>query len=78
MIQPSMRPSEAWHSSGRLSPEGVWRHIFELLAKAGSQGLAWAQCPGQPQSGPGLPEFPVEDLPTLKAQDGPPPRAPGC
>ena len=33
-------------------PEGVWRDIFELLAKAGSQGLAWAPCPGQPTLGP--------------------------
>ena len=33
---------------GGLSPEGVWRDIFELPAKAGSQGLAWAPCPGQP------------------------------
>ena len=65
-------------SGGGLSPEGVWRDIFELLAKAGSQGLAWAPCPGQPHSGPHSPELPVEDLPVLEMQNGPPPRAPGC
>ena len=69
------QPGALW---GGPSPEGVWRDIFELLAKAGSQGLAWAPCPGQPHSGPCSPELPAEDLPTLKAQDGPPPRAPGC
>ena len=78
MIPPTMRPSAALGSGGGLSPEGVWRDIFELLAKAGSQGLAWAPCPGQPHSGPRSPEFPAEDLPTLEAQDGPPPGAPGC
>ena len=59
-------PTAAWGSQGWTvlccglycthrdywSPEGVWRDIFELLAKAGSQGLAWAPCPGQPHSGP--------------------------
>ena len=78
MIPSTMRPSAAWGSGGGLSPEGVWRDIFELLAKAGSQGLAWAPCPGKPHSGPHSPELPVEDLPTLEAQDGPPPKAPGC
>ena len=78
MIPPTMRPSAAWGSRGGLSPEGVWRDIFELLAKAGSQGLALAPCPGQPHSGPHSPELPAEDLPMLEAQDGPPLRAPGC
>ena len=78
MIPPTLRPSAAWGSWGGLSPEGVWRDIFELPAKAGSQGLAWAPCPGQLHSGPHSPELPAEDLPVLKAQDGPPPRAPGC
>ena len=60
------------------SPEGVWRDIFELPAKAGSQGLAWAPCPGQPHSGPHSPELPAEDLPMFEVQDGPLPGAPGC
>ena len=78
MIPPTMRPSAAWGSGGGLSPEGVWRDIFELLAKAGSQGLAWAPCPGQPHSWPHSPELQAEDLPMLEAQDGPSPGAPGC
>ena len=62
MISPTLRPTAAWGSRGwtvlccthrdHWSPEGVWREIFELPAKAGSQGLAWAPCPGQPHSGP--------------------------
>ena len=66
MILPTLRPTAAWGSQGWTvlccglccthrdywSPEGVWRDIFELLAKAGSQGLAWPPCPGQPHSGP--------------------------
>ena len=88
IIPPTLRPTAAWGSRGWTvlcctqrdywSPEGVWRDIFELLAKAGSQGLAWAPCPGQPHSGPCSPELPAEDLPKLKAQDGPLPGAPGC
>ena len=66
MILPTLRPTAAWGSQGWTvlccllccthrdywSPEEVWRDIFELPAKAGSQGLAWAPCPGQPHSGP--------------------------
>ena len=88
MIPPTLRPTAAWGSRGWTvlccthrdywSPEGVWRDIFELPAKAESQGLAWAPCPGQPHSGPHSPELPAEDLPMFKAQDGPPPGAPGC
>ena len=66
MIPPTLRSTSAWGSRGWTvlccglccthrdywSPEGVWRDIFELPAKAGSQGLAWAPCPGQPHSGP--------------------------
>ena len=64
MILPTLRLTAAWGSRGWTvlccglccthrdywSPEGVWRDIFELLAKAGSQGLA-CPCPGQPHSG---------------------------
>ena len=78
MIPSTMGPQQPGALGGGLSPEGVWRDIFELLAKAGSQGLAWAPCPGQPHSGLRSPELPAEDLPVLKVQDGPPPRAPGC
>ena len=77
-FHPLWGPQQPGALGGGLSPEGVWRDIFELLAKAGSQGLAWAPCPGKPHSGPRSPELPAEDLPTLKAQDGPLPRAPGC
>ena len=88
IIPPTLRPTAAWGSQGWAvlccthrdywSQEGVWRDIFEVPAKAGSQGLAWAPCPGQPHSGPHSPELPAEDLPALKAQDGPPLGAPGC
>ena len=78
MIPPTLRPSAAWGSRGWTVTRGGLERFFELLAKAGSQGLAWAPCPGQPHSGPHSPELPAEDLPTLEAQDGPPPRAPGC
>ena len=66
MIPPTLWPKAAWSSRGWTvlccglccthrdywSPEGVWRDIFELPARAGNQGLAWAPCPGQPNSGP--------------------------
>ena len=92
MISPTLRPTAAWGSQGWTvlccglccthrdywSPEGVWRDIFELPAKAGSQGLAWAPCPGQAHSRPHSPELPAEDLLTLEVQYSPPPGVPGC
>ena len=50
-FHPLWGPQQPGALGGGL-PEGVWRDILELLAKAGSQGLAWAPCPDQPHSGP--------------------------
>ena len=88
MISPTLRPTAAWGSWGWTvlccglccthrdywSPEGVWRDIFELPAKA------WPGLPAlaSPTLGPHSPELPAEGLTALKAQYSPPPGAPGC
>ena len=47
-FHPLWGPQQPGVLGGGLSPEGVWRDIFELLAKAGSPRPGLASCPGQP------------------------------
>ena len=72
-----MRPSAAWGSRGWTTRGGLERYFWVTgqgrKPRPGLGSLPWPAPLWAPS-----PELPVEDLPALEAQDGPPLRAPGC
>ena len=77
MIPPTMRPSAAWGSQRWTTRGGLERYFWVTgqgrKPRPGLGSLPWPASLWAPS-----PELPAEDLPALEAQDGPPPRAPGC